>query len=154
MKIYFDGGLRPLPAGMEIATVVGGRAQITRSLGPGTSMEAEWLALIAAARLAITLEASAPILLGDCLPVIQQATGRTRTPPVHRPHLLTLQSLLPLGGRLRHVKRTQNLAGIALEKGSFTAWWSTATSPRSDQDRSGAWLDCSRTAASSRDTRP
>lgn len=123
MKIYFDGGLRPLPAGMEIAVVAGGRAHVTRQLGAGTSMEAEWLALIAAARLALAQAYRESILLGDCLPVIRQAGGRARTPPALRHHLLTFQALVPPGSalRLRHVKRTQNLAGIALEKGTLTA---------------------------------
>ena len=61
MKIFFDGGFRPA-TGMELAVVAGGRGHIERELGPGSSMAAEWLALIAAIRLALTLE------LTDMLP--------------------------------------------------------------------------------------
>jgi len=50
MKIFFDGGLRP--AGMELAVVIAGQAYIERDLGPGTSMAAEWRALLAAISLA------------------------------------------------------------------------------------------------------
>ena len=50
MKIFFDGGYSP--AGMEYALVAGGRTYMRRDLGEGSSMAAEWLALIAALTLA------------------------------------------------------------------------------------------------------
>jgi ribonuclease HI len=117
MKIFFDGGLRPLPAGMEVAVVAGGQSHITRALGAGTSMDAEWLALIAAAQLAWTLRVTDAVLLGDAAAVIAQAKGLVRVPPAHLTHFRTF-SEVPRAGRvrLRYVKRTQNLAGIALEK--------------------------------------
>lgn len=115
MKLFFDGGCRP--GGMETAVVAGGEASIARDLGPGTSMTAEWLALIAAARLARALAVEAPVLLGDAAAVIAQAKGTVRCPPAHRGHLETFLAIAAAGPafRLRHVRRTQNLAGIALD---------------------------------------
>ena len=104
MKIFFDGGLRPLPAGMEWAVVLGGRTHMARGLGPGTSMTAEWLALI--------------VLLGDAAAVIAQANGAVRVPSAHRAQFQLWSELPRPPGRfrLRYVKRTQNLAGIALAR--------------------------------------
>lgn len=117
MKIFFDGGLRPLPAGMEWAVVAGGRDHVARGLGAGTSMDAEWLALIAAARLAASLELADAVLLGDAAAVIAQASGKVRVPPAYRGHAAAFAAM-PRAGRLRlrYIKRTQNLAGIVLEK--------------------------------------
>ena len=116
MKIFFDGGLRP--TGMEHAVVIAGQAHIARNLGPGTSMDAEWLALLAAIRLAQARALADPVLLGDAAAVIAQAQGKVRCPPAHTTHLATFRAIeqtLPRL-RLRYVKRTQNLAGIALAK--------------------------------------
>jgi ribonuclease HI len=117
VKIFFDGGCRPDPHGMEVAVVVSGRAHITRDLGPGTSMDAEWLALIAAMRLAHDLGVTDAVLVGDAAAVIAQATGAVRCPPRYRHHHETFRALSRLHGRmrLRYLKRTQNLAGIALK---------------------------------------
>ncbi|OWK29494.1 reverse transcriptase-like protein [Sphingomonas dokdonensis] len=118
MKIFFDGGLRPLPAGMEFAVVAAGRSHIERGLGPGTSMAAEWLALIAALRLANQLDLADAVLLGDAAAVIAQANGIIKVPRAHHAHHAAYLALpRPPRFRLRHIKRTQNLAGIALEKG-------------------------------------
>lgn len=117
MKIFFDGGCRPLPAGMEYALVAAGKPTICRDLGAGTSMEAEWLALIAAARLAIALELADVILLGDAAAVIAQANGAVRCPPCHVTQLATLRALtLPPRTRIRYLRRAQNLAGIVLAR--------------------------------------
>jgi ribonuclease HI len=116
VKIFFDGGCRPDPIGMELAVVIGGRSYIKRDLGPGTSMDAEWLALIEAMRHAVELGLVDPVLLGDAATVIAQASGEIRCPSSCRRHLDTF-SLLPRPAgrvRIRYVKRTQNLAGIAL----------------------------------------
>jgi ribonuclease HI len=115
VKIFFDGGCRP--GGMECAVVLGGQARIERDLGPGSAMEAEWLALIAAALLAQERGVSDAILLGDALAVISQANGKVRVPPLCRPYF-ERWSTLPRTARfrLRYIKRTQNLAGIALER--------------------------------------
>ena len=82
-------------------------------------MTAEWLALIAAERLArdLDLARGAYVLLGDAAAVIARASDarRCRGPSAeHRAALLALA-----GGTLppiRYVKRTQNLAGIALAR--------------------------------------
>ncbi|MCC2981400.1 reverse transcriptase-like protein [Sphingomonas sp. IC4-52] len=117
MKIFFDGGLRPAPAGMELAVVAGGRSHVERELGPGTSMEAEWLALIAAMRLAGQLELPDAVLLGDAAAVIDQANRRVKVPRVHLQHFQAFLALpRPPRFRLRHIRRTQNLAGIVLSK--------------------------------------
>ncbi|GGB32067.1 hypothetical protein GCM10011380_21880 [Sphingomonas metalli] len=112
MKVFFDGGCRP--AGMEWAVVIAGRAQFGDDLGPGTSMAAEWLALLAAIRLADAQGIDDPLFLGDAAAVIQQATGKVRCPSACRPYF----EALPRPGsslRIRYLRRTQNLAGIALD---------------------------------------
>ena len=121
MKIFFDGGLRP--GGMEWAVVAGGRCRIERGLGPGTSMDAEWLALLAAMSWATELAAADAIVLGDAAAVIAQANGTARVPPAYRHHhRALLDGPRPPGRvRLRWVKRTQNLAGIALARERATA---------------------------------
>lgn len=111
-KLFFDGGLRP--AGMELAVVVGGRVHLQCDLGPGTSMEAEWRALIAAAGLAVRLDMAGAVLLGDAAAVIAQASGRVRVPPAYRALAETYRAIPRF--RLRYIRRAQNLAGIALER--------------------------------------
>lgn len=119
MKVFFDGGLRPLPAGMETAVVIGGRAFVARDLRAGTSMEAEWLALIDAARRVVAQGLGDVVLLGDATAVVAQANGRVRVPAVHAGHLAAFLALKAGadGMRVRHIKRSQNLAGIALASG-------------------------------------
>ena len=116
MKIFFDGGLRPLPAGMETAVVIVGRSFVARDLGAGTSMTAEWLALIDAARRAVALGLGGAVLLGDAAAVVAQANGRVRCPAAHAAHLAEFIALRDAAGSLhvRYVKRSQNLAGVAL----------------------------------------
>lgn len=110
VKVFFDGGYRPLPSGMETAVVVQGRSHIRRDLGPGSSMEAEWLALIHAFEIAEELHLENPIFLGDARAVINQATGAVRCGATYGRYLAQISPAL----RIRYVKRTQNLAGIAL----------------------------------------
>lgn len=116
MKLFFDGGCRPMPIGMEVAVVIGGRSLVTRDLGPGTSMDAEWLALIAAMRVVQAQALTDAVLLGDAAAVIAQATGAARCPPSCQRHMEVFRLLPRPAGRLRirYVKRSQNLAGIAL----------------------------------------
>lgn len=116
MKIFFDGGHRP--SGMEWAVVLGGQAHVERAPGPGSAMEAEWLALIAATRMAYDRGLSDAILLGDALAVIAQANGAVRVLPLYRPYFERWSALPRPPGRFRlhHVKRTQNLAGIVLAR--------------------------------------
>ncbi len=75
IKIYFDGGCRPNPGKMETAVVTGGAATVVRDAGIGSSMDAEWLALIAALRLAQNLGLKNFVLLGDAAAVVAQANG-------------------------------------------------------------------------------
>lgn len=114
VKIYFDGGCRPAPIGMETAVVAGGRVWLRHDLGPGAAMEAEWLALIHAVRIARELGVENPLFLGDALAVIEQATGAVKCRAAFARHLAALTD--PAALRIRHVKRTQNLAGIALAR--------------------------------------
>lgn len=115
MKIFFDGGLRP--AGMEYALVCRGEVRVRDDLGYGTSMTAEWLAMLAATRWA--LELGCPVVLvGDSATVIAQARGRVPARGEHAVHLAEWRALIGNGPipALRQVKRAQNLAGIALDR--------------------------------------
>ncbi len=118
VKIFFDGGCRPNPGEMEIAVVAGGHEHIVRGLGHGTSMDAEWLALIHAVELLPSLGSGEFVLLGDAAAVIAQANGTTRCPGSSKQHLDALRALASTIGlpRIRYVKRSQNLAGIALAR--------------------------------------
>lgn len=119
IKIYFDGGCRPNPGRMETAVVTGGAAVVVRDAGIGSSMEAEWLALIAALRLAQDLRLTNFVLLGDAAAVVEQANDVVRARGDAAIHHATFRALV--GDRpapnIRHIKRTQNLAGIALARG-------------------------------------
>jgi len=108
---------------MTLAVVVAGRVHVERDLGPGTSMAAEWLALLRAAEIAADLRLDAPVLLGDAAAVIAQARGAVRCPAAHLGHLAAFRGIAPGLGRyrLRWVKRAQNLAGIALARGGANA---------------------------------
>jgi ribonuclease HI len=118
VKIFFDGGCRPAPFGMELAVVIGGRSHVRRDLGLGTSMDAEWLALIEAMRLTHMHGLADPVVLGDAAAVIAQANGTARCPPSCARHLEVFHGLPKPSGRvrIRYVKRTQNLAGIVLAR--------------------------------------
>ncbi|HEX7850848.1 MAG TPA: reverse transcriptase-like protein [Sphingomonas sp.] len=117
MKIFFDGGWRPA-TGMETAVVVRGQDHVRQGLGPGSAMEAEWLALIQAVELARQLGLAQPVFLGDSLAVIGQASGMAPCRGACAQHFESLAGLEPPSGavRFRHVKRSQNLAGIALAR--------------------------------------
>jgi len=119
IKIYFDGGCRPNPGKMETAVVTGGAAMVVRDAGIGSSMEAEWLALIAALRLAKDLGLTNFVLLGDAVAVVEQANDVVRARGEAAGHLATFRALVGRGPapNIRHIKRTQNLAGIALARG-------------------------------------
>lgn len=117
-KIYFDGGCRPNPGAMEIAVVVGGVVWIDREIGTGSSMDAEWLALIAALRLAQARGLADFALFGDAAAVVAQANGAVAARGGAAAHLAAFRALVGDGPtpRIRHIKRTQNLAGIALAR--------------------------------------
>ena len=117
LKIYFDGGCRPTPGVMELAVVVRGQEFVLRDQGIGTGTDAEWLALIEACRISLTLGNQPFIILGDCATVINQANGKANARGSSQEHLEAFQKLVGVNPpRIRYVKRSQNLAGIALQK--------------------------------------
>ncbi len=116
VKVFFDGGCRPNPGAMEIAVVARGRTHIVRDRGAGTSFDAEWLALIEALKVAQSLAPASFVLLGDAATVIRQAAGVAPCRGAALRHLQAFKALVPAGARVRYIKRTQNLAGIALAR--------------------------------------
>ena len=114
MKIFFDGGCRPNPGMMEIAVAAAGRTTILQDVGQGTSRDAEWLALIEALTTARTLGVSEFVLLGDAADVVAKANGRVTARAADRPHLERFRALASAPVRVRLIKRSQNLAGVAL----------------------------------------
>ncbi|WP_380877500.1 hypothetical protein ACFB49_13090 [Sphingomonas sp. DBB INV C78] len=119
LKLYFDGGCRPNPGAMETAVVVRGIPHLQTDAGHGSNHDAEWLALLHAAHIAIASGASDVEFVGDALAVINQAKGaakcRTRTSAAHLAEFQRLTSGFARV-RIRHVARSHNLAGIALAR--------------------------------------
>ena len=117
MKIYFDGGCRPNPGRMETAVVARGIVHHQANAGTGTGEQAEWLALLHALQIAREIGQSDILLLGDALGVINHAVNGARCAS---PALLECRDRFEREARLfdrlrlRHIKRSQNLAGIAL----------------------------------------
>ncbi len=117
MKIFFDGGCRPNPGEMEVAVVASGRVYRQRAPGLGSSHQAEWLALLYALEVARTLALRNVVLLGDSAAVINQANGRAKARDEATASYVARfreEARLFDAVRVRHVRRTQNLAGIAL----------------------------------------
>jgi len=113
--IWFDGGCRPNPGPIESATVIRGVAVIRHDQRAGDNEDAEWTALLHALERAKTEGLSDILLIGDSLSVIRQARGEKRGRPLWIDRFRSAaQGFTRL--RLRHVRRTQNLAGIALEQ--------------------------------------
>lgn len=116
IKVFFDGGCRPNPGLMEAAVVVRGAAHLFSELGYGSSADAEWLALLGALELSQSLGLGNAELIGDALDVIRQANAALRSGQAASSHAAALLGLAAKGppGRIRWIKREQNLAGIAL----------------------------------------
>ena len=117
LKVFFDGGCRPNPGVMEAAVVVRGQPHFYGDLGTGTNSDAEWQALLCAVALARDLGEHDVEFVGDARAVTEEAriaarTGRA-TSAQAAAFLLALGPYRP--GRIRWIKREQNLAGIALE---------------------------------------
>ena len=119
MKIWFDGGCRPNPGPMETAVVAAGTTHYRGALGVGDNNDAEWLAVLHALAVARDHGADDITLIGDSILVVNQASGRTRCrAPRFRVYLDEYRALATLFRRIRirHVNRSQNLAGIALAR--------------------------------------
>ncbi len=119
LKIFFDGGARPNPGHIEVAVVARGEAYFFDDLGEGSNGDAEWLALLKAIEVAHALGIASFDLLGDSRSIIGQASGALpcRTPSA-RALLARFQAAAATAGprRLRWIARSQNLAGIALDR--------------------------------------
>jgi ribonuclease HI len=118
VKLFFDGGCRGIEGRLATAVVTGGRTTIVTDMGCGTSGDAEWLALIQAVTIARELELTDFVLLGDSADVVAKASGMLRCQGGELRHLEAFRSMsigLP-APRVRRIKRSQNLAGIALAR--------------------------------------
>ena len=117
LKVFFDGGCRPNPGLMEAAVVVRGITPFIDDLGIGSNTDAEWHALNCAILLARDIGEPDAEFIGDSIEVIRQANIAASTGMAHSDHaaafLSTIRQYRP--GRIRWIKRTQNLAGIALQ---------------------------------------
>ena len=117
LKVFFDGGCRPNPGPVEVAAVVRGQAFIRADLGHGSNGDAEWLALLHALEIAQQATAGDFELIGDSVSVIEQANRisrcRSASDKAHFERFIAQTALHP-PARIRWIKRTQNLAGIAL----------------------------------------
>jgi ribonuclease HI len=114
-KIFFDGGCRPNPGPIEVAVVAAGRTHVFHDLGYGTNGDAEWLALIQALRIARTLGTEDFVLLGDAVAVVGPANDTVKCRGSSANHLEVFRELAGASTpRVRYIKRSQNLAGIAL----------------------------------------
>ena len=97
--------------------VARGETTILCDLGHGTRIDAEWLALIEALKVARAIHAADVILLGDAADVVAQANGVLKCRGSNVRHFDAFRTLAgDAPPRVRHIKRTQNLAGIALAR--------------------------------------
>ncbi|QAY77569.1 reverse transcriptase-like protein [Sphingosinicella sp. BN140058] len=118
MKIFFDGGCHPNPGTIDVAVVLRGQSHIRTTIATGDNNDAEWRALLFALELALAAGLDDVRFVGDSKLVIDQAAGRL---PCRSAHLRdfcdefrTRAAAIPRL-RLTHVRRAQNLAGIALD---------------------------------------
>jgi ribonuclease HI len=115
-KVYFDGGCRPNPGVIETAVVALGKVHHRAAAGHGSSELAEWTALLDALDVARGLGLRDLLLLGDSAGVVGQANGKAGSgdgaADCHARFLAQITDFERV--RVRHIKRNQNLAGIAL----------------------------------------
>ena len=117
MKIFFDGGCRPNPGTMETAIVARGVTYHRADCGHGSNNDAEWLALIHAVEIAMSIDARDVVMLGDSAMVVAQANGHAPCrAPTFRQYLSDFRQITINFNRIivRKIPRNQNLAGIAL----------------------------------------
>lgn len=104
---------------METAVVVRGTTYLRPDCGRGSNNDAEWLALIHAAEVALLIGARNVVMMGDSALVVLQANGanKCRHPGlrIYRDTFLKLRSEFT-SIAVRRISRSQNLAGIALTK--------------------------------------
>ncbi|BCA61191.1 hypothetical protein HMP09_0425 [Sphingomonas sp. HMP9] len=118
-KLFFDGGCRPNPGPIECAVVRKGITYYRHDLGDGTNSDAEWLAAIHALEVASQNGDRDVTLVGDSTLVVTQANGTARCrSAVLEAHRVSFAEMALRFNRvrIRHIGRTQNLAGIALAK--------------------------------------
>jgi ribonuclease HI len=119
LKVFFDGGCRPNPGRIEVAVVARGLTYFFDELGCGTSSDAEWAALRMALQVAHTLGEPDFELIGDNANVIAQANGFSKCGTEQAlDHYARFQESAAPGHpkRVRWIRRSQNLAGIALAR--------------------------------------
>jgi ribonuclease HI len=119
LKIYFDGGCRPNPGQMETAVVARGITYHQPDCGVGTNNDAEWLALIHAAEVALSIGVRDVVMLGDSALVVGQANRCAKCRSAEFQVRLQQFEMLARNFeriRIRKIPRSQNLAGIALAK--------------------------------------
>ncbi len=99
---------------MTVAVVARGVVH-HRCAGHGSSHEAEWAALLYALDVASTLGVRDVVLVGDAANVVAQANGaKCASPDLLAAFRQSAQAFDRV--HVRHVRRGQNLAGIALAK--------------------------------------
>lgn len=97
--------------------MVNGKLHHRTGLGSGSSEEAEWLALLHALDVAREVGVADVLLLGDAAGVIAQANGASKCRNFPQHEVRFREAAVGFATvRLRHVSRTQNLAGIALAR--------------------------------------
>jgi ribonuclease HI len=103
---------------MEIAVVALGLTTVLSDVGYGTSSDAEWLALVHALTVTKSLGLPEFILLGNAADVIAKANGIVNCRGKDAQHVERFRELAmsAYAPRVRYIKRSQNLAGIALAK--------------------------------------
>ncbi|CCA90178.1 ribonuclease HI [Novosphingobium sp. PP1Y] len=118
VKVFFDGGSRPNPGRMEAAVVVRGKTHLFEDMGHGSNGDAEWLALVQALEVSRAMDLTDVELIGDAREVVQKANLAMRGEIAPHRHVSIFLALAHevRPGRIRWIKREQNLAGIALAR--------------------------------------